>query len=147
MIDAKRLQKYLYLADMAVGCDICGKDTWTCTLPDDEIFVEHRWHHATCPLQGRADVYSDWGGRLDPAVVPWSGKVVLSVMFDRGKRIHTLWLETHDSKRYRIVPISEIGLYDADPCLLEGNDVHIVGSLVNNETIYYSMMMQRFKHE
>lgn len=147
MIDAKRLYKYLYLSDMAVCCDICGSDTWNCALSEKQIFEKHMWHNASCPLQGRADVHSGWGKDQEPEISPWEGKLVLVSMPVLGKRIHTLWLEMHDSKRYRIVPISETGLFDADPCLLDGKEVLIVGSLINDETIYYSMMMQRFKNE
>lgn len=147
MIDAKRLYKYLYLADMAVCCDICGKDTWTADLPEDEIFLKHLWHESTCPLQGRADVHGNWGKESEPHIEPWSGRLVMVAMPVQGQRAHTLWLETRDSNRYRIVPISESGLYDTDTCLLDGKEVYIVGSLINKETIYYSMIMERFKHE
>lgn len=144
MIAAKHLAKYLYIADQAICCDICGKDTWTAELEDDDIYLRQLWHDASCPLQARADVYAVWGSEREARSMPWRGTVRAHVMQKNNSRVHTLWLHTHDGKRYRLCPLSESGLENADPCLLDGREVDVVGHAVSGETLYFSMMISRF---
>ena len=144
MIEAKRLFRHLYVADMAVCCDLCGKDTWTCDLEENDIFVMHRWHDTGCPLYEREDVFQDWKSEEHQSAESWRGKLYISLLEVGSSRVHTTWLELRDGSRWRLVPLRECGLEDIDPCLIEGREVDVIGCKVNNETIYYSMLMSRF---
>ena len=138
MLDAKHLSKFLYIADMAICCDVCCKDTWMADdLSDEDIYINQLWHDDICPLKGRKDVNEIFSAQKE-LVSPYTGKLVFERLKLGNKTAHSIWLHSED-KKYRLVAGHEF-FSNIELAPLDGQQVSVLGSLYDS-TLYICMLI------
>lgn len=139
MLDAKNLSRFLFIADMSIGCEVCSQNTWTAdaNMSDEDIYVKQLWHSDDCPLKNRKDVY-DLFSSCKEIITPYSGKIFLEQLKLGTRNAHSIWLATLD-KKYRIVAAHE-HFGQLDLTRLDGKHVSILGT-VHSDTIYTCMII------
>lgn len=140
MIEGKHLSKFLFIADMAVGCDICTKDTWNASdeLSDDDIYVRQLWHDSDCPLRGREEVYKAFADLAQNPVNVYCGEAFSKKFKFGGRLAHSIWLKTSEAE-YRIVAAHEQHA-ELDLFLLDHQPIKVLGQ-AHGEALYASMII------
>lgn len=150
MLNLKHLSRWLYVADMAICCDLCGKDTWSADLPTDDIYEKHIWHDKECPLYGSKEAYDHWADdSQDPPARTYPGKIEVHVHKEGARTKHTAWLRTDDDQLMRLSPVADafdsidIRSLDGASVIALGNAIHSGHASGKELVLYFSMILDR----
>jgi len=150
MLNLKHLSRWLYIGDMAVCCDLCGKDTWTSPLSKEDIYTKQLWHDSACPLYGSKEAYDHWNSESEPKHAKcYLGKIEAHGHGEGASRKHTCWLRTDEGKLLRLSPVQDafdsirLGTLDGANVLVLGNEVQHDSSHDNGSVLYFTMMLDR----
>jgi hypothetical protein len=150
MLNLKHLSRWLYVVDMAVCCDLCGNDTVTAPLSQEDVYVKQLWHDPVCPLYGSKEAYDHWNSESEPKHAQcYLGKVEAHSHGEGVARKHTCWLRTDEGKLLRLYPVQDafdsirLGTLDGASVLVLGNAVQHYSSHDNGSVLYFTMMLDR----
>lgn len=150
MLNVKYLSRWLYVADMAICCDLCSKDTWNAPLSEEDVYEKHLWHDPACPLYGSKEAFDHWNSESEPKLArAYLGKVEVHSHGEGASRKHTCWLRTDEGKLLRLSPVQDA--FDSIRLgTLDGASVVVLGNLVghnsfydNSSVLYFTMMLDR----
>ena len=150
MLNLKYLSRWLYVIDMAFCCDLCGKDTWTAPLDEEDVYEKQLWHDTACPLYGSKEAFDHWNASSgEERVKSYAGKVEVHRHGKGEGERHTCWLRTDEGKLLRLSPVQDafdsirLGTLDGANVVVLGNEVKHNSSYDNNSVLYFTMMLDR----